>query len=74
MSTDFILFVGIVLAVLSLPPLLGSVMRGNPPRVASIVAVLAGVMIVYAISSRPGGYEFGDLPRVFQSPFSAFNF
>jgi len=65
MNSDLILVTGIVLAVLSVPSMLSAISDSRPPRVAALVAVLAGGLIVWAVQSRPGGYTLNDIPRAF---------
>ncbi len=65
MSPDLILIIGILLAVLSVPAMLSSFSDGRPPRVAAFSAVVAGVMIVWAARSQPGGYTLREIPEVF---------
>ncbi|WP_136440002.1 hypothetical protein [Pacificoceanicola onchidii] len=64
MDPDTTLVVGMVLAVLAIPAIVSAFSDGRAPRVAAMVAILAGGLMVYAIQQKEGGYRFGDLPSV----------
>jgi hypothetical protein len=65
MDTDLILVIGIIIAVLTLPALLAAFSESRPPKAASIMLMIAGVLIVVALTQRPTGYTFGEIPDVF---------
>jgi hypothetical protein len=65
MDSDLILIVGLVLAVFSIPAILSAFSEGRPPRVAAFTAIAAGALIVWAVSTHPGGYKIEDIPEVF---------
>lgn len=65
MNADLYLVFGIVLAVLAVPSIFSAVMDGHPPRVAALVLMAAGVLVVLAINERPGGYTIEDVPNAF---------
>jgi hypothetical protein len=62
MDTDLILTVGIVLAVLAIPAMLSAFSESRPPRGAAIVVLISGVLIVIALTQRPQGYTFQEIP------------
>lgn len=64
MDTDLALSVGLVLAVVSVPSLLSDFSEARPPRVAAVMSVASGGLILWAVTTTPGGYSFGDLPNV----------
>jgi formate-dependent nitrite reductase membrane component NrfD len=64
MDTDLFLTVGIVLLILSLPPLLSAWVEGRAPRVGAVMVTVGATMVVAALIVRPGGYGFGDIPDV----------
>jgi formate-dependent nitrite reductase membrane component NrfD len=64
MDTDLVLTIGVVIAVLSLPSLLSAWVEGRAPRVGSIMVIAAISMIITAVSVRPGGYSFEEIPGV----------
>jgi hypothetical protein len=61
-DTDLILTVGIVVAVLSIPALLSAFAESRPPRGAAIMGLISGVLIVVALTQRPSGYTFDEIP------------
>ncbi|MFZ1467687.1 MAG: hypothetical protein WAT09_01785 [Paracoccaceae bacterium] len=64
MDADLFVTVGVVLAVLTLPSLLSAWTESRVPRFGAIMLLASAVLIVTAISQKPGGYNFGDLPKV----------
>ena len=64
MDTDLVLTIGIVLLVLSLPALLSAWVDGRVPRLGALMFVVAGGMIVSALQTAPGGYNFEQVPGV----------
>lgn len=72
MDYDLILVLGIVIGVLTIPAILSAFLDGGAPRVATIAAVTAGGMIIYAAYNKPGGYEVSDLPDVFTGVVATF--
>ena len=65
MDNDLLLVIGLVLGGFSIPSIVSALSDGRAPRVATIVVVLSGVMVVYASSNKPGGYEIDSIPQVF---------
>jgi len=64
MDTDLALSIGMVLAVVSVPSLLSAFSEARAPRFAAGMIFVAGGLIVWAVTTRPGGYSLGDLPHV----------
>jgi len=64
MDPDTIFVVGLALGVLSIPAIVSSISDGRRPRIATITTMIAGVMIVYAISQKPGGYTIEEIPTI----------
>ncbi|GHC13105.1 MULTISPECIES: hypothetical protein [Gemmobacter] len=65
MNPDLLLVIGIVLAVLAVPAMVSAFSDGRAPRAASITVLIAGVLIVFAFTKKPGGYEVRDIPNAF---------
>lgn len=65
MDADFILVVGLVLAVFPIPSIVSAFSDNRAPRVAAIVLLIGGGLSVYAISNKPGGYTLAEIPNVF---------
>jgi hypothetical protein len=59
------LVIGLVIAVLTLPAIASALSEGRAPRSASIMVLIAGVLIVVALQNRPGGYTLSDIPNAF---------
>ncbi|MEK6216218.1 MAG: hypothetical protein N2B03_03255 [Boseongicola sp.] len=68
--TDTFMILGILILAAAFPAAVGAFSRGNPPRAAIVAFMVGGVMMVYANSSRPGGYSIGEIPGLFLSIFT----
>jgi formate-dependent nitrite reductase membrane component NrfD len=64
MDTDLVLTLGIVLLVLSVPSLLSAWVEGRAPRIGAIMIITAFGMIVAALTVKPGGYDFNEVPGI----------
>ena len=64
MDADTTLVIGLVLGVLAIPAIVSALSDGRTPRVAAIVVIIAGGLMVYAINEKEGGYAIGDIPKV----------
>jgi len=64
-STDVYLVVGITLAVLAIPSFLSAWSSDRSPRVPAIMTMIAGVLLVLALTGKPGGYRLTEVPDVF---------
>ncbi|MBO9466907.1 hypothetical protein TRP8649_00994 [Pelagimonas phthalicica] len=65
MDPDTTLIAGLVMAVFSLPAIISAFSDGRTPRVAAIVMVIAGGLVIYALNTKQGGYRMQDIPEVF---------
>ncbi|MGH1416039.1 MAG: hypothetical protein ACRBB0_21310 [Pelagimonas sp.] len=65
MDPDTSLIAGLVLAVFSLPSVISAFSDGRTPRVAAIVLMVAGGLVVFALTSKQGGYTMQEIPHVF---------
>lgn len=65
MDPDTSLIAGLVLAVFTLPAIVSAFSDGRAPRVATIVMMAAGGLMVFALTRKPGGYSLHDIPKVF---------
>lgn len=63
MNTDIALVVGLVLLVLSIPSIFSAFSEGRAPRVAAIVMVIGGGLLVWAFNQTPGGFALEDIPN-----------
>ncbi|MCR9157722.1 MAG: hypothetical protein NXH80_10770 [Rhodobacteraceae bacterium] len=64
MDPDTLFVIGLGLGVLSIPAVVSSVSKGERPRIATISLMVAGTMLVWAISNKPGGYSIEAIPAV----------
>lgn len=64
MDPDLAMAIGMVLGVFSIPSILSALSDGRVPRVASVTLIASGGLILWAISNKPGGYSFSELPHV----------
>ena len=65
MDTDYSLVMGLVIAVMGVPAVLGAAVDGRTPRVAVVMVVIAGGLIAYAVTQKPGGYGANDVLPAF---------
>jgi len=65
MDTDLILVIGILCCALSIPSLLAAYSESRPPRAGAIMVLIGGVLLVVALTQKPSGYSFGEIPDVF---------
>lgn len=64
MDTDLILVIGMVLCVLAIPALLSAFTESRAPRAGAIMVLIGGVLIAVAVTQKPTGYTFAELPHV----------
>lgn len=65
MDPDLVFVVGFVIAVFSIPAIVSAFSDGRSPRVSAIVVLIGGLMVGYAITERPGAYNFDTFGEVF---------
>jgi len=65
MDSDLFLVLGLVIGALSFPAVISAFSESRAPRVASIMVVIAGALIVLAVFNKPSGYKLSDVPDVF---------
>jgi hypothetical protein len=65
MDNDLILVIGIVIGALAIPSLIGAFSESRPPRAAAILFLIAGTLIVVALTRNPIGYSVSGIPDVF---------
>jgi hypothetical protein len=72
MDPDLLLVVGITLGVLAVPSLISAFSEGRPPRIAIVMVLVAGTLVVLALNRRPSGYTFDEVIQAFGNVFSRF--
>lgn len=70
MDTDLMLTLGIVLMVLTVPSLLSAWVDGRVPRLGALMVLASASLIVAAMSTRPAGYRFDEIPGVMIAVFA----
>jgi hypothetical protein len=55
---------GLFLAIMSIPAIVSAWSDGHVPRVASVVAILGGGLMLWAHSQQVGGYSFDEIPHL----------
>ena len=65
MQTDLFLVIGIVLGVLALPSMFSAFSEGRAPRIAALLVMISGTLVIYALTQKPGGYDLRDIPLAF---------
>ncbi len=64
MTADLALTIGLLLAVFSVPSAVSALVEGRGPRLSSVMMVLGGGCVVYALQTKPGGYALSEVPDV----------
>ena len=65
MQADVILVVGIVLAVFAVPSIISALSDGRAQRVAAVVLVASGALVIYAIQQMPDPFTLEEIPNAF---------
>ena len=63
-EADLILVIGLVLGALAIPAVFSAWVDGRTPRGAALTVLVAGALVVFAASRKPGGYDLDTLPAV----------
>ncbi|TKZ17395.1 hypothetical protein FAP39_14535 [Shimia litoralis] len=64
MNTDYILAIGMLIGVFSIPAMMSAYADERPPRASMAAFILALSLMVLAYVRQPGGYTLTDLPNV----------
>ena len=72
MTTDMMLVLGLVICALSLPSLLSAFSESRAPRAGAVLLLVGGVLLVMALSQKPSGYTFAEIPHVFVTVIAGF--
>lgn len=65
MQTDIYLVIGLILGALAFPSLLNAFSESRFPRLALLLFLAASVLIILAVTGKPGGYNVSDIPHAF---------
>ena len=64
MDTDLMLVVGLFICALAIPSLLSAFAESRPPRAGAIMVLIGGVLLALALTQKPSGYTFAEVPEV----------
>lgn len=64
MDHDLALVIGLVVGVFSIPAIVSSFSERRTPRVAAIALIVSGGLVAWAMTQKPGGYKFDQIPSV----------
>ncbi|WP_299348491.1 hypothetical protein [uncultured Shimia sp.] len=64
MQPDYLLTIGLVLGLFSIPAMLSAYADQRAPRASMASFILAAAIIAFAYVRHPGGYELADVPNV----------
>ncbi|MZR13546.1 hypothetical protein GQE99_11015 [Maritimibacter sp. DP07] len=56
---------GVVILALSLPSALSALIDSRTPRVSALLILVGGGLVGYALTRKPGGYGWTDVPEAF---------
>jgi uncharacterized protein YjeT (DUF2065 family) len=65
MDSDLILVTGVILGIFAVPAIVSALSDRRPPRVAALVLIAAGCLVVWGIQKKPTGYSLTDVPNAF---------
>lgn len=57
--------IGAITVALAVPSIFSSMAENRAPRIASILLLIGGVLLVVALSRKPGGIALGEVPDIF---------
>ena len=63
LNTDIAIVTGLVLLVLSIPAIFSAFSEGRAPRVAAVVMIAGGSLVLWAFSQKPGGFDLAEIPN-----------
>ena len=67
MDTDLMMVIGVTLGVLTLPSILSAFSEGRPPRLAAVMLLIAGTLVVVALNRKPSGYTLIEVLQAFRT-------
>jgi hypothetical protein len=67
MNYDLALVLGIVISGFSIPAIVSAFSDSRAPRAASLMVLLGGGLVAWAVIEKPGGYTMDQIPDVFMT-------
>ena len=64
MDTDLMLVIGLAICTLAIPSLLSAFAESRAPRAGAIMVLIGGVLLALALTQKPSGYTFAEIPDV----------
>lgn len=65
MDPDLALILGLIIAAFTIPSILSAFSDSRAPRASAMVILIAGALILYGVSTKPGGYTLAEIPDTF---------
>lgn len=65
MDPDLALVIGIVFGVFAVPSIMSAFSDRRAPRASMLLLLIAGGLILFALQTRPGGYDWPEIPDAF---------
>jgi len=72
MTPDTLLVLGLIIGAFSVPSILSAFSDRRAPRASAVTVLIAGGLILIAVTSKPGGYRLDQIPDVFFSVVARF--
>lgn len=64
MPFDLYLTIGLVVLLFAIPSVVSAFSDRHTPRVASIMVLVGGGLVAWAVTQKPGGYVLTEVPEV----------
>ncbi|MEY8840645.1 hypothetical protein AB9K41_16615 [Cribrihabitans sp. XS_ASV171] len=72
MDSHFLLILGLVIGLLSIPAIISAYSDGRRPIAAILVLLISAGLVTLAARMRPGGYRLAEIPDVFYTVVARF--
>lgn len=72
MDYDLLLTIGLIVGVFAIPAAISAISESRAPRVASLAIIIAGGLVAYSVTQKPGGYRFDEIPNVLVNVIARF--
>ena len=63
MDTDLALVAGLAVGAIAIPAAISAWSEGRVPRSAAVAVLVAGGLVIWALTAKPGGYTFAEVPE-----------
>jgi multisubunit Na+/H+ antiporter MnhB subunit len=72
MDPDLAFILGLVIACFAIPAVLSAYSESRPPYAPAVIILIAVGLILYGVTTKPGGFAVKDIPDTFFAVFSRF--